>query len=130
MATPNFSALLPDVTQSELHDLTLALGINRTQVVIRAIHQLHQQETAMNKFHLSMWMTPQLIAAARRVLESHLDSFSLNERDGAREGLGCLKDAQPEYLMNLLPQDHPDRKEAFRILSEYTPFVDTPRKDI
>lgn len=44
MATPNFSALLPDIALNELNELTKALGINRTQVVIRAIHNLHQQE--------------------------------------------------------------------------------------
>lgn len=54
MATPNFSALLPDPTQRELKALTSALGINRTQVVIRAIHNLYQQETqTMNEKHLT-----------------------------------------------------------------------------
>lgn len=82
----------------------------------------------MSKFHLSMWMTPQHIAAARRVFENAIYyALTAEEKSGAEEGLAIMQKAEPEYLMNILPQDHPDRKEAFRILSEYTPFVDTPR---
>lgn len=44
MATPNFSALLPEVTLQQLDELTKTLGTNRTQVVIQAIRTLHKQE--------------------------------------------------------------------------------------
>lgn len=44
----NFSALLPPVAQQELGELTKKLGIKRTQVVIRAIHELYKQEINMN----------------------------------------------------------------------------------
>lgn len=50
MATPNFSALLPDVTLRQLDELTKQLGINRTQVVIRAISDLHKKEISTMSF--------------------------------------------------------------------------------
>lgn len=44
MATPNFSALLPDVTTHQLTELTKIYGIGKTQVVIRAISDLYRKE--------------------------------------------------------------------------------------
>lgn len=44
MATPTFSAKLPDVTLKQLNDLSELYGIGKTQVVIRAISDLHKKE--------------------------------------------------------------------------------------
>jgi hypothetical protein len=46
MATPNFSALLPDVTLRQMADLAPLFNGNKTQIVIRAIAQLHKEEIA------------------------------------------------------------------------------------
>jgi len=44
MATPNFSALLPDAVTDQLNALVKLYGINKTQVVIRAIQELYKGE--------------------------------------------------------------------------------------
>jgi hypothetical protein len=44
MATPNFSALLPEVTLRQMADLAPLFNGNKTQIVIRAIAQLHKEE--------------------------------------------------------------------------------------
>lgn len=122
---------MTDADQRKFDTLEAAGFGTRTDIIRAALDRMYQQEIAMSKFSLSMWMTPQHIAAARRIFENEIHyAMTPEHRSAAEEGLACLKDSRPEYLMNLLPQDHPDRKEAFRILSEYTPFVDTPRKDI
>lgn len=56
MATPNFSALLPGMALQELNELSKTLGVNRTQIVIRAIHELHKQEikTMTSKYDYSV----------------------------------------------------------------------------
>lgn len=57
MATPNFSALLPDISLEQLSQLSKKLGINRTQVVIRAIDELHEREAEKVKDHYySAWV--------------------------------------------------------------------------
>ena len=52
------------------------------------------------------WMTQRKIAVARAILRGCPDE------DTRDEGLQCLKKASPEYLMNLIPMDHPDRINA------------------
>lgn len=34
------------------------------------------------------------------------------------EGFACLRGARPGYLLNLIPQDHPDRIAAARWIME------------
>lgn len=65
-------------------------------------------------FTKSEWMTKEKIAEARHVFKTHIESHP----DAAREGLACLRNAAPEYLTNLIPSDHPDRKAALRLLTE------------
>lgn len=43
MATPNFSALLPNVTLKQMEELQQRFGVNKTQVVIRSIAQLYKE---------------------------------------------------------------------------------------
>jgi predicted transcriptional regulator len=44
MATPTFSAKLPDVTLSQLEELAAQFGVSKSQIVIQAVRQLHQKE--------------------------------------------------------------------------------------
>lgn len=127
---------MTNADQHKFDSLEAAGYGTRTDIIRIALDRMYQQEIAVSEFHppkkffLSMWMTPQLISIARRVFENEIHlAMTPEHKSAAEEGLACFKDAQPEYLMNLLQQNHPDRKEAFRILSEYTPFIDTPRKD-
>jgi len=48
MATPNFSALFPDITLNQLDALTKLYGINKTQVMIRSISDQYRKEFPMN----------------------------------------------------------------------------------
>lgn len=128
---------LSEMTLNQIKSLTESTGSSDANVIAFAIDRMYQQRIAMSefnppkKFFLSMWMTPQLIHMARRIFENEIyHAMTPEHKSAAEEGVACFKDAKPEYLMNLLPQDHPDRQEAFRILAEYTPYVDTPRKDI
>lgn len=52
------------------------------------------------------WLSYTDIKKARTVL-----SACPNESVKA-EGLACLRSARPGYLMNMIPQDHPDRIAA------------------
>lgn len=49
MATPTFSAKLPDVTIQQLNELAAQFGVSKSQIVIQAVRQLHQQEINMNE---------------------------------------------------------------------------------
>lgn len=44
MATPTFSAKLPDVTMQQLAELAAQFGTSKSQIVIQAVRQLHKQE--------------------------------------------------------------------------------------
>jgi hypothetical protein len=44
MSTPNFSALLPDVTLQQLEDLKPLFNGNKTQLIMRAVAELHKRE--------------------------------------------------------------------------------------
>lgn len=44
MATPNFSAILPEVTQEQIVWLGRKFGINKTQIVITAVRLLYERE--------------------------------------------------------------------------------------
>jgi hypothetical protein len=58
----------------------------------------------------STWMTQNLIDRAIHALES-------SDRDGTlKEGIAVLKAATPEYLLNILPDDRPDRLDALNYL--------------
>lgn len=72
----------------------------------------------MRKFRKSTWMNGPRLALAKVILTNYVASLNPNERLAAAEGLACLEYAKPEYLMNLIPQDHPDRIAAMRILTE------------
>ena len=54
----------------------------------------------------STWMTQKLISDARAILRTCKDE------EVKAEGLACLRGARPGYLMNMIPQDHPDRIAA------------------
>lgn len=43
---------------------------------------------------------------------------SKDERDAISEATACLAASGPEYLGNIIPQDHPDRVAAARIIAE------------
>lgn len=47
MTTPTFSAKLPDVTMRQLQELAAQFGVSKSQIVIQAVRQLHQQEIIM-----------------------------------------------------------------------------------
>lgn len=72
-------------------------------------------------FAKSTWMSKGYIAQAIRRLESVKENlygeYTKAQRDGADEGLACLRNAKPEYLVNLIPQDHPDRIMAVSLLA-------------
>lgn len=44
MTKPTFSAKLPDVTIQQLNELAAQFGTSKSQIVIQAVRQLHQQE--------------------------------------------------------------------------------------
>ena len=39
-------------------------------------------------------------------------------RDWREEGLACCENAKPEFLSNIIPQDHPDRIGIFQFLTD------------
>lgn len=59
-----------------------------------------------------IWMTTRKIRRARAILRDCPDH---NVR---AEGLACLRNAEPEYLANLIPMDHPDRTAAVFYLEQ------------
>jgi hypothetical protein len=73
-------------------------------------------------FRKVSWMNASNIGKARKVLrEVALNEFGYYNQaqiDGANEGLACLFKADAGYLTNLIPQDHPDRIMAMRLLTE------------
>lgn len=52
------------------------------------------------------WLSYTDITKARNVLSACPDEAV------KQEGLACLRGARPGYLMNMIPQDHPDRIAA------------------
>lgn len=64
------------------------------------------------------WMNQGRINKAIRIFESLAYTSHGDAKDAAEEGLACLKDAKPEYLVNLIQQDHPDRIYAKQLLEE------------
>ncbi len=62
---------------------------------------------------LHEWMSSEKIAAARQTLRT------CPEKATRDEGMACLRGARPEYLCNLIKQDHPDRIAAVRYLSAF-----------
>lgn len=73
-------------------------------------------------FAKSSWMSAVDIVMAQKMLRSiaanEFHDSTKSQVDGALEGLSCLEGARPGYLVNLIPQDHPDRKMAVRLLTE------------
>lgn len=69
-------------------------------------------------FSRTSWMSAGYISQARKRLTVIKNTSAVQaERDAAEEGIACLSGAKPEYLMNLIPQDHPDRIKAVRMLT-------------
>jgi len=70
----------------------------------------------MNK---ATWLTKQMIARAISILEMVKDmSFSQSEKSACDEGIARLKNSEPEYLCNLLPDEPHDSFKARCILIE------------
>lgn len=69
-------------------------------------------------FKKNTWMSKGYIALAIRKLEEYENSTNEKTRDAAQEGLACLRNSKPEYLMNIIKADHPDRIAALRILEQ------------
>jgi len=66
-------------------------------------------------------MDKRAIARARRIFEGAQYRAEGMDADGERiaaEGLACLESARPEYLTNLIRQDHPDRVAALALLMD------------
>lgn len=73
------------------------------------------------KVSLSTWMDERKIEQARRAFDSALyraEGIDPAFERIAAEGLACLENAEPEYLMNIIRQDHPDRVAAVQLLQE------------
>lgn len=71
------------------------------------------------KIMLTSWMSQDRIRRARQMLRNAAyGARSNDELVAIHEGIACLEDAQPEYLMNLIPQDHLDRIAAVKMLTE------------
>ena len=64
----------------------------------------------------SLYLNARLITRARAALRTSSDT----DATAAAEGLACLRNAKPGYLMNLIPADHPDRVRAARIIRDAT----------
>lgn len=58
------------------------------------------------------WLSYEDISKSREILRQCPDE---NVRD---EGLACLRGARPGYLLNMIPQDHPDRIAAAKWIME------------
>ncbi len=72
------------------------------------------------KMTVSTWMNKDLISQATRIFDSIVYlACSADEKRVAEEGLAVMKKATPEYLINILPDDHPDRLSARNMLIEY-----------
>lgn len=56
----------------------------------------------------STWISKKTMSEIRSVLRLCPD------KDVREEGLACLRNAKPEYLVNLIPSNHPDRSAALR----------------
>lgn len=66
------------------------------------------------------WFNESLIKQSIKFFESEVYLARSKEwRDAAEEGLACMKKAQPDYLMNLIKEDHPDRRYALEMLIDY-----------
>lgn len=74
----------------------------------------------MESIHSASWMNQQRLNRARRFFESAIYcARSKDEREAAEEGLACIKAAKTNYLMNILPDSHPYRIAARKMLLDY-----------
>lgn len=75
----------------------------------------------MSNFSKTSWTSRGYIAVAllklRDIANDDLGQYTKDEKDGAREGIACLENTMPEYITNIIPQDHPDRIMALRLLT-------------
>ena len=64
----------------------------------------------------SLYLSTSLLTHARAALRAAASV----DADATAEGLACLRNAKPGYLINLIPANHPDRVRAARIVRDAT----------
>lgn len=68
----------------------------------------------------TVFINAEQIKTLRQTFQDYSDAArSEHERSIWQEGVACLKNAQPSYLISLIPDDYPDRRELLELIEEY-----------